>query len=143
MEQVEVKIEAGYMFWDLDYAAMDFSENVKLQVREVFPSEARTQHQENRLEEVMGSDGAYAPQLSIGDELTLHFPADGDNAMVFLKIRGYYEHIRDFEGTPDFLELLSFRKPGKFPAYSRELFEEIAAPIKEAVATTEVYADAH
>ncbi len=142
MKQVEVKIESGYMFWDLDYAAMDFSENIQLQVQEVFPSKALTQNQESRLEEVMGTDGAYAAQLSIGDELTLHFPAEENNAMVFMKIRGYYEHIRDFEGTPDFLELFSFRKPGKFASFSRERFEEIAAPIKESVATN-VYADAN
>ena len=42
----------------------------------------------------------------------------------FLHTKGYYEHVREYEGIPDMVELRHFRKPGRFIEFSKEKYQE-------------------
>jgi hypothetical protein len=42
----------------------------------------------------------------------------------FLRTKGYYEHVREYEGVPDMVELSEFRKPGRFIEFSKEIYTE-------------------
>ncbi len=143
-EQVEVKIQTGFMFWDIDYAAMDFTPNSQVQIREVFPEIALDQDGNDKTSALHATDQQYVEQLQIGDELTLEFPSSTTEMerSVYLKIRGYYEHVREFEGSPDWFELLSFKTDGRFTSFSRERYEEISAPLNEMISSPKIYADA-
>jgi hypothetical protein len=51
--------------------------------------------------------------------------APGTTLSTFLHTKGYYEHVRDYTGTPDVPELISFRKPGRFIEFSKEKYQEV------------------
>jgi hypothetical protein len=127
--RIEIKIESGFMFWELDYAGLDFTPNEPVKVQHTMSSTAITNNGKDVSGLLAGTDGEYLKQLKVGEHVQLHFeaPKPGDKKVsVFLHTRGYYEHIREYEGVPDILELMSFRKPGKFTSFSKEKYLELA-----------------
>ena len=74
------------------------------------------------------ADGQPLQQLRPGTQVTLTFPAGaapaGTRHSAFLRTRGYYEHIRSYEGLPNLPELYAFRKPGRFVEFSKERYRE-------------------
>lgn len=128
-DRLEVKVESGFMFWELDYVGLDLSENEPVRVQHALSSSALTDKGENVSGLLAENDAHYLQQLQIGDRVELNFkaPAPGEQKVsVFLHTRGYYEHIREYEGLPDMVELLSFKKPGKFTSFSKEKYLEFA-----------------
>ena len=48
-----------------------------------------------------------------------------DEAYTFiLHTKGYYEHVRNFKGSPDKKFLAGFKKPGAFPQFSLQRFKQ-------------------
>jgi hypothetical protein len=43
---------------------------------------------------------------------------------VFLHARGYYKHVRDYQGPPDITQLLTFGNPGRLSKFSFTNFQE-------------------
>ncbi|MFD3001552.1 hypothetical protein ACFS7Z_14370 [Pontibacter toksunensis] len=128
-DKVEIKIESGFMFWELDYVGLDLTPNEAVLVQNASGSAAFTDKGEDVSGLLAGTDEKYLQQLQVGDQVELSFkaPEPGDKKVsFFLHTRGYYEHIRDYEGMPDLLELISFRKPGKFTSFSKEKYLELA-----------------
>ena len=84
------------------------------------------------MELISDDDNQYYVQPEIGDEATLTFdvPPLPQNLRrsVFLHSKGYYEILRNPEGTPDMTLLNSFRKPGRFIEFSKEEFLKISNP---------------
>jgi len=39
--QINVQLSSGFMFWEIDYAAIDFSDNVKMKVTTLKPMKAK------------------------------------------------------------------------------------------------------
>lgn len=128
-DRIEVKIESGFMFWELDYVGLDVTPNEQVQVQHASSSTALTNKGEDVFGLLAGTDEKYLQQLQVGDQVELNFkaPEPGEKKVsVFLHTRGYYEHIREYEGVPDMLELMAFRKPGKFTSFSKEKYLELA-----------------
>ncbi len=125
-DQVEIKIESGFMFWELDYVALDFSENRRMQLTSISPAFAKDNEGNNWKAALDQNDETYMPQLNIGNETILKYPAVEhsihETQTVFLHTRGYYELIRDYEGRPNVRDLKKFKKPGYFSEYSRSQF---------------------
>jgi hypothetical protein len=124
--KLQVKLETGFMFWEVDYVGVDFTENVELQTEYINPSEAIDQYGNNVTKLLTEADQKYFAQPEIGDEVVVHFPVKepkGDlSQSYFLKNRGYYNYIRDYKGIPDIENLKSFREDNKFTKFSEKAY---------------------
>jgi hypothetical protein len=122
-EKVEIKIESGFMFWELDYVAIDFTENTELKINSLAPIYAVDNEGKDWTEALKNDDAEYMNQLQNGDVTELRYKALESNAhqaqTVFLHTKGYYELIRDYQGKPKISQLKKFKKPGYFSEYSR------------------------
>ena len=123
---VQIKLETGFMFWEVDYVGMDFSENIDLKINHINPSEAIDQKGNNVTALLLENDNKYFVQPNIGDEVVVKFYVeDYDtelNQTVFLKNRGYYNYIRDYKGVPDFEKLEAFREDNTFTRFSEKAY---------------------
>lgn len=127
-DKVVLKLETGFMFWEIDHAGLDFSENIELERVAIEPSFAVDENDRNVTELLKRSDGKYLIQPEIGNEAVVTFrdTSEEKNAKTtaFLKNRGYYTYIRDYRGIPDFVELRSFKTKGRFPQFSKEQYDK-------------------
>jgi hypothetical protein len=124
--QVKIKIETGYMFWELDYAAMDFTRDLPVSLTAINPSSAINETGKKVESLLAADDEKYYEQKEIGNEVVLGFPAPGDpqvgNTTIFLHSKGYYVHVRHFQNRPDIAELKTFRIPGRLSRFSFDRF---------------------
>lgn len=128
---VEIRLKSGFHFWEVDYAAMDFSEN---HACEIIPLELQSAEDETGRDVrscLAHADGDYLDQLHVGAETNLSFVPlemldEHMTTSLFLHTRGYYEYIRDYTGTPNISELREFKKPGTFAHFSKTRISQIA-----------------
>ncbi len=127
-ETVRVKLECGFMFWEVDYIAMDFSENSGTEIREVTAANALDETGKDVTNLIATSDSQYLVQPSVGNVVTAEYqvaaPKHGNSHTVFLHSRGYYEYIRDYKNLPDVTELLYFKRKNSFTKFAREKYYE-------------------
>ena len=123
-DNIEIKLETGFMFWELDYAGMDFSENTIFETNTLKPYLAYGTGSKDWKAELEKSDDLYMAQENIGDVTELVFIVPDrlqyKPYTAFLKTQGYYELIRDFDGLPEWAQLKKFKEPGHFSDFSRE-----------------------
>ena len=124
----EFKISAGYLFWELDYAAIDYSPDADYTVKTIKPYEATDEKGANVLPALASPDQHYLIQPDSGNVTLVRYksmtPAEGMTQTFFLHSSGYYTHIRHYKGSPKVAFLKSFEQPGAFPAFSRQKFAE-------------------
>ena len=127
-DQAEVKISSGYMFWELDYAGIDYSEDANFSVNEIQPYEAINEKGMDVLTELKSADKKFLVQPNVGDSTILKYkmvPAKTGMAQTFfLHTSGYYDHPRYPAGSPKVAFLKSFEKPGAMSAFSKRKFFE-------------------
>ena len=129
---LRVKLEAGFMFWEVDYAALDAGPEQPTTLERCRPQTALDEHGLDQRDNLAAVDAEYLRQPHPGMEVTLHYqsalaaPATQPWRSTFLRTRGYYEHIRHYEGLPNLPELYAFRKPGRFMEFSAEKYHETA-----------------
>lgn len=137
---VRVKLESGFMFWELDYAALDCTPNEPVVTDNCRLLSAVNEAGRDERPNLTADDSQYLQQLGAGTSTTLTFetrlpaPSAGTKRSAFLRTKGYYEHIRHFEGVPNVLELYSFRKPGSFVAFSKACYYQQAQHLHLATA---------
>lgn len=124
----EFRISCGYLFWELDYAAMDYSPDANFTVTTIKPYEAIDEKGTNVLSSIANPDKKYLVQPDIGNVTILKYksitPEEGMTQTFFLHSSGYYTHIRHYKGSPKTAFLKSFERPGAFVAFSRQKFSE-------------------
>lgn len=122
-ENIELKLETGFMFWQIDYAAIDYTAQTKLTVNRLNPIQAIGTGEQNWTQALKGMDGNYMAQETSNQVTEIVYPANpapkGMVQSLFLHTSGYYELIREFQGAPKIIELNKFRVPGYFSEYSR------------------------
>jgi hypothetical protein len=128
---IEVKLSSGFMFWEIDQVAMDFTSDDNFTVQSLTPAAAKDEHGNNVLPQLAKEDGQYLEQPDIGNIATLTYQSipvkDQSQKQTFiLHAKGYYEHIRDFEHKPDLKFLYQFRQPNAFPVYGMSLYKKIS-----------------
>lgn len=125
-DKIQIKLETGFMFWEVDYVGMDFSENIDLKPEYISPSKAIDHVGNDVTESLLTQDNNYLIQPNIGDEVTVSFSVEKPKLLlsqsIFLKNRGYYNYIRDYNGIPDFEKLKSFRKENTFTRFSEKAY---------------------
>ncbi|WP_460612084.1 hypothetical protein [Hymenobacter seoulensis] len=138
---VRVKLETGFMFWELDYAALDLSPDQPVQVDRYQPHTARDEQGRDQRPALLHDDGQYLQQLHPGTEVRLTYqgqlpPASAATRTTsFLHTKGYYEPIRNYEGLPNLAELYSFRRPGRFIEFSKERYQQVQEQSNPVVAS--------
>lgn len=127
-DKVELRLSSSFMFWEIDHAAMDFSPNPQLALREVKPSQAFGPNNHDARAALADDDDQYLEQMVVGDFTEVHFESvptqPGMEQTIYLHTKGYYNHIRDYTGLPDRKELEKFKTPGHFDQFSKDLFKE-------------------
>lgn len=127
-DEIEIKLASGFMFWEIDYAAIDYTESNSFTIQKLSPVKAMDEVQRNVLPLLQTEDGNYLEQPQIGNIVTLVYksmPATKDAQSFILHSKGYYEHIRDFTNKPDFAFLQKFMKPGAFASYGVEMYKKL------------------
>jgi len=128
-EDVKIKLECGFMFWEIDYAAMDFSENIPVSITHLPPSSSFDEKGNEVSSLIASTDNKYLIQPEVGNEVIIKYVAptikNNDNVQsFFLHSRGYYEYIRDYKGKPNLIYLSSFRNKGAFTRFSKVHYYE-------------------
>jgi hypothetical protein len=122
-DQVRMKLETGFMFWEVDYAGMDFSDSQEVAVTYLKPTEAFGTGAVDWTVALTEIDHQYMAQEQPGEVTEIVYramqPPKGYMQTCFLHTSGYYELIRDFEGLPKITELNKFKTPGYFSDFSR------------------------
>lgn len=122
-----IKLESGFLFWELDYVAMDFSENIPLPVVTLPVAEAIDENGIDVSEVIRSDDLLYYIQPEIGNEALLRFPVPDFSDVsrtVVLHSKGFYQIIRDQEGRANWKAVRAFRHPGSMPQFSKELYQQ-------------------
>lgn len=125
-----VKIETGFMFWELDYVAIDYSKNPEMKKYTFLPEQVNSSDQLNWKKALKQADGIYMeqPEKGMSAELTFDLAnhTTSGNQSFFLHSEGYYEVIREYSGLPKISELKKFKEKGYFTEYSRLLYQAMA-----------------
>tara|TARA_B110000305_G_scaffold207402_1_gene238898 strand:+ start:43 stop:648 length:606 start_codon:yes stop_codon:yes gene_type:complete len=130
-DELIVRLESGYHFWEVDYAAMDFTSNDPLEITRLPLLEAVDENNIDLMSAIANHDGIYLEQPYIGAEAILTFDASmtiqsQKISTLFLHTRGYYEYIRDYNGKPNISELKKFKLPGTFARFAKARFSQTA-----------------
>ena len=124
----EIKLSSGFMFWEIDYAAIDYSDNENITIEKLLPATAIDEKGSDVSDELSKADGLYLEQPMPGNITTItynyHVPQDGKTQTFILHCKGYYEHVRDFKGKPDIAFLKQFKQPNAFPAFSLKSYKK-------------------
>jgi hypothetical protein len=119
-----VKLVSGYNFWELDYAAIDLTDNAATTQYTVSAGTAKDQDGRDVSAQIAGDDGDYLVQKETGDEAFLEFdlPSPGTPAYtLFLHSKGFYHQAGHAKGQPDIVFLNTFREPGRLSLWSWQL----------------------
>ena len=126
-DEVIVKLETGFMFWEVDYAGIDYTENVPLEITYSNPSIAVDGNGVDVTKLLSSEDQNYFVQPRIGDVVDVTFKTSEYQQDLkktfFLKNIGYYNYIRDYKDDPNFLKLKLFKSDGAFTDFSKYEFE--------------------
>ena len=125
-DKLEIKLETGFMFWEVDYVGIDYSVNVPVEIEYIKPYKATDQNGIDVTSLLAVADQNYFEQPRIGDEVEVIFIAkenrNHQKQSVFLKNRGYYNYIRDYKGIPDFDNLKTFKENSEFTRFSEKRY---------------------
>lgn len=122
--ELEMKVETGFKFWELDYAAMDFTPNGQVTTTFIQPNSAMDQDKKNALALLADADLKYVVLKKTGDFIELLYPESavtngGGANTFFLYTKGYSEMNVRFEGVPEVNELKKLKEPGALSEYSK------------------------
>jgi hypothetical protein len=128
-DKVIIKLETGFMFWEVDYVGIDYSDNLKLDVNYISPSSAIDGKNIDVTQLLSKQDNSFFVQPNVGDEVIVSFKTNVTNSetnkTLFLKNRGYYNYIRDYDTEPNFQKLKLFKEPGAFTNFSKYEYEAL------------------
>jgi hypothetical protein len=123
-----IKLESVYRFWDLDYAAIDYSSQEELNSFKIAPSSASNLQGEDQKKQIAERDKMFAvlnndERIDIG----FHVPEKAENKTVsyFLASSGYYHIQKTYPVKANVSGLKEFKKPGEFDRFSREKYQEL------------------
>lgn len=125
-DRVNIKLVSGVMFWDFDYAGMDFSRDIKVNRTVVSVDNASDDTGKEVSSLLIHDDNRYLVQPEINNEARLNFKVPplvpGTERSVFLHSKGNYQPVRDASGKPDMDLLVSMRRPGMFVRFTKDHF---------------------
>jgi hypothetical protein len=134
-DEIKIKMETAYQFWNLDYAVMDFSADETMGISLINATSAYKTGNTDQKESLEEKDKKYCKLLA-DEEVSLTFNLQDekkkDEISLFLISTGYYHNIQKYPGTPDLKTLNSFKTKGRFDDYSRSQFSIIQESLAKA-----------
>lgn len=132
---ISIKLETVYRFWDLDYAAIDLSESdADITTTYIDASTALTHDGTDKREELREKDKKYC-YLTGSEAIDFEFlplkKIDKKITSFFLVSSGYYHKLENGIGKAKTMELLKFRQPGAFDAFSKNKYQEANNQLKK------------
>ena len=132
-EQLEVRLRSGFMFWELDYVGVDFTENKSKSViiQSHKPTKAIGNNGQDFTHQLSYNDQEYmehemAKENNTTDVLFDKLPIDSTKNRTFiLKSKGYYVPKSDYTGKTDRKRLKAFLTPGELSRFSHQLYEDV------------------
>lgn len=129
-EPVRIKLSTGFMFWEMDYAAMDFSADVAVTSTTLHPVYAVDEKGNDVLAGLSGDDANYVAQPEPGNYAILKYQYDktvlpGSSYSVVFSTKGYYEPVREYGGKANTKFLRNFKEPGALAAFSKNKYQSI------------------
>jgi hypothetical protein len=125
--KIRIKLESAFMFWELDFIAMDFSPDLDLRAEWLNVSVAINSNQAtNEIARVISKDDQYSKLLQ-NEYLNVEFNAQANISSensYFLVSTGYYHSLKQYAGKADNSQLKHFKKPGAFSEFSEYKFDE-------------------
>lgn len=116
-ENIEVRLQAGFKFWDLDFVGMDFSQNADLDVETVNSSvTALNQDDDLYLEHILTGDSTYIKFEGL--------KTTGEKRTIIMRSKGYYISNDEYSGTPYWKELMKLRGQGGLSKLSKKIYRE-------------------
>ncbi|MEJ7586725.1 MAG: hypothetical protein WKI04_04095 [Ferruginibacter sp.] len=129
-DEIQIKLETTFMFWELDYAGMDFSGSLPFESTFI----AASRISKSGVSPAVGLNPSNQYRhLSGDDHLNVDFivkPAGNEKltSSFFLMGNGYYHDNTRFAGKPQLSKLAAFSQKGAFDKFSRQTFEEWSSP---------------
>lgn len=126
---LEVKLACGYMFWELDYAAVSFADNEMINTFTIKPDRAIEQNGNDATARLSAIDNKYLIQPKPGDVVDISYKLPTlkkeKTYDAFLMTNGYYNHVRDYDGIPDKNYLMTFKQEGAFIDFAKLLQDKM------------------
>lgn len=129
-DSVNIRVAGGFMFWELDYAGLDFSNEDAYTLERLLPASAIDETGKDVLAVLQEEDGRYLEQPQIGNVATLAYkpaaPQETTKRYTYiLHTKGYYQHIRNFTHRPNVSFLKQFKNANAFPMYGKKRFRQV------------------
>ncbi len=126
--EIEIMLKGGFRLWDLDCAAMDFSQDETLQIDYLQPESVVDLQGKEHSSTLFADDSNYLKQLTANDKFEIRFDTvpkkeNGSQTMI-LNGKGYYNRIDKVEGKIQLSELWKIKKSG-FSAFSKRKYLEM------------------
>ena len=119
--QVEIRMDGGFKFWEIDYAAMDFSAPKPFEVKYLSPT--TVSGNPSYLKALLNDDDHYMSTSSGSDAVSVQF--DGlkpTNRTLFLQSKGYYIRQEQELGKPEWLQLAKLKRNHGLARFSQDIF---------------------
>ncbi len=128
-DTVRLRLEFGFNFWEIDYAALDFSAPAPVQRHRLPAASALTGSGADVAAALAADDERYYDQPEVGDVARLRFAAPplakGLERSLVLHAKGHYEIRYPPSGLrPGYFQLKNWEKENALPRYSRERWLE-------------------
>lgn len=126
-DKINLQLNTGFMFWEIDYAAIDFSANDNFSVSTALPLTAFDENGKDIRSLLANADGNYLVQPIPGNQATIQYAytplTDTTKTQTFiLHAKGYYQH-NNFKGAPNTGFLQQFGQPNSLSHYSMSLYQ--------------------
>lgn len=119
---IEIRLQSGFKFWDLDYVAMDFSKQQAFEVQHISPS--FVSGEDSNLKSLESNDEAYLMTESHSDPISVRF--DGLQAnksrTLFIESKGFYVRNKMETNHPNWMELAKISRKNGLGRFSQETF---------------------
>jgi hypothetical protein len=123
-DKIELRLQAGFKLWDLDYVGMDFSQEENLEVEVIKP--ALLDGNEVDISALENDDDSYFDQLHQGDSTYFKFEglkSSSAKRTIIMHSKGYYISHEEYTGDTYWMKLLKLRGTGGLSKLSKEVYE--------------------
>lgn len=126
---LDLRLRTGFMFWELDYAAIDYSPEVKIETQVLKPFTAKGDKGQDYLQQLSYDDNSYMEHLGEKASTSVTFtnlllnPAL--QRTIILRSKGYYTSKEEFTGKTYRKELKKFKNPGELSKFSQSLYNDL------------------
>lgn len=125
---VEFRLRSGFMFWELDYVALDLENKIVSDYETLKPAKAMGHDGTDFIESLSYTDGVYMDHLNPGNYTEVVYEPiaskPGLNRTLILHSKGYYQSNFNLTGSLQVGKLLKYRKQGEMSRQSKQLYDD-------------------